>query len=51
MSMLMACDEPAATVESNYLAALPRATDFVAEGGTLLISAGDEQLLRFVVAE
>jgi len=50
MSTLMACDEPAATVESNYLAATPRVTDFVAERSTLLIGTGDEPPRQFVVA-
>jgi heat shock protein HslJ len=51
MGTRMACEDPAASVESSYLAALPRVTGFVVQDDMLLISADDEQLLSFVAAE
>lgn len=47
LSTLMACEEPASTVERQYLETLSGATSFVVEGNTLRLSNDDKLVLGF----
>jgi len=52
MSTMMACEDPAAAVEGQYLEALPRAAGFVVEDGELRLTDGDDEpLLTFGTTE